>query len=292
MGLVLNVVVLHFQHWPGVRPTLDSVLEQLPSRATVQVIDNGSADGSAELIAAAYPTVSVTRVSENRGYGAGMNVGIELAGDIRAHLLLTHDCVLAPGALDTLLDRLEQDARLGAVGPLTCFLSKPNMVFSAGGTIDSRTHMPAHIGWREQVDNYQGREPYAVGWITGSCVLARGELFESVGRFDEEYFMYFEETDFFVRAVSEGWRVECVPAALAWQEPGPRPVALWTRNEIRFLKRNFGLRAAGRQLATDAARIGRNLVSRNPAGRTRARQIARGVSAIALRTPPKNLYQT
>ena len=290
MGLVLNVVVLHFRHWPGIRPTLDSVLEQLPSGAIVRVIDNASADGSAELIAAAYPSVSVTQVSENRGYGAGMNAGIELAGDARAQLLLTHDCVLAPTALEILLDRLEQDDGLGAVGPLTCYTSKPNMVFSAGGSIDARTHMPAHIGWREQVHGYQGREPYDVGWITGSCVLARTELFESVGRFDEEYFMYFEETDFFVRAVSKGWRVECVPAALAWQEPGPWPVALWTRNEIRYLKRNFGLRAAGRQLAADAARIGRDLVSRHPAGRTHARQIARGLSAIALRTPPKNLY--
>jgi GT2 family glycosyltransferase len=204
----------------------------------VVIVDNASHDGSAIHLKDACPGARIFEAAANRGYGAGMNMGMsKLADRADAMLLLTHECLLAPDALEILAARMRADPKIGALGPLVAQLSNPTRVYSAGGWIDYDTWRPHHYRDPPELAGWSAAEPREVAWLDGCALLLRTTAVESVGFFDEHYFMYFEETDLLLRIARGGWRVECVPRAVAWQEPGPKPKYLWTRNRLRFLAR-------------------------------------------------------
>jgi N-acetylglucosaminyl-diphospho-decaprenol L-rhamnosyltransferase len=247
----IGAVVLHYRRWPDVRRCLDALNEQTISPDEVVVVDNASGDGSASLVGNAYPWARLVEAAENLGYGAGMNLGISaLSGRNDAVLLLTHECVLAPDALEILRARMRADPQIGALGPLIGFRHHPDRVYSAGGWIEPTTWNTHHFHFREliDVDAWSDAEPREVRWLDGSALLLRLAAFESSGPFDERFFMYFEETDLLLRLGNAGWRVECVPRARAWQEPGPKPTYLWTRNRLRFLARRAPRRVLLREV--------------------------------------------
>jgi GT2 family glycosyltransferase len=238
----VSAVVLHHDFWPGVRPALDALLAQHPDE--VVVVDNGS-DGTA--IAAAYPSVRVVETGANLGYAGGMNAGIAATRDADAVLLLTHECVLAPGALAALSARLEEEPRLGVAGPLLGLLDDEDRVFSAGGWFEPRTGGHGHHRRPPYVRDWKGRPPHPVDWLDGAALLFRREALRAGGPLDEDYFLYYEETAYQLRLRRLGWRVECVPAAVAWQRPGSPPKRLYVRNMLLCLERTGARRALARR---------------------------------------------
>jgi GT2 family glycosyltransferase len=164
-------------------------------------------------------------------------------------------------------------------------------VFSAGGTFYGARLATGHTGAGDPVDQWLGAPPHDAAFLDGSCLLVRTEMMRDLGGFDEGYFMYFEETDLARRAVRAGWRVACVHDALAFQEPGKRPEALWTRNRLRFLRRNAGPAVALRQGVVDAASVVRRMVAADPQVRISSFLRLRGLLAPLTRTSPEHLYR-
>ena len=245
--------VLHYRSWPEVRETIDALLAQTRPPDELVVFDNGSGDGSAERIRDAYPTVQVRSVAANLGPIAGMNRVIDLVLElgVDAVHVVTDDCALAEDALEQLMARLEEDPSLGAVGPVLGYSSEPEWLWSAGGEIDSRNWDTGHPRLAPTVSQAGRRAPYEVDWLDGSGVLMRAEAVRQTGRYWEPFFYLFDEPDYHIRMRRLGWRVECVPAAAAWQEPGsPNPYML-VRNRFGFLARN----APRRILARDIVRV-------------------------------------
>ena len=199
------VVVLHYRNWPGIRRTLDAVLEQGVDPTEVTIVDNASGDGSVREIEANYASMNRIELDANGGYAAGMNQGLRAcASSYDAALLLTHDCVLGEGALELLKSRLRSDERLGAVGPLLAWRSAPDRVFSGGGTLLAPAYDPDHLWWRDEVSLHADEPPREVQWLDGACVLLRTAVFESLGGFDEGYFLYFEEVDYLAVGAKSG----------------------------------------------------------------------------------------
>jgi len=118
----------------------------------------------------------------------------------------------------------------------------------------------------------------------------RGDALRAVGGFDENYFLYFEETDFSFRLRRAGWRVVCIRDAVAGQEPGERPEALYVRNRLRFLARQVSRRAALRQALHELRRIARLTLSQDAERRRRGVLAARGVLASVWPADPPTLY--
>lgn len=259
--MIVGSVVLHYRFWPGVVPTLESLLGQTRPPDLVVVVDNGSGDGSASEVRRAFPQVEVVESGQNRGYGAGMNLGIArlLAAGAGAILLLTHECRLGPEALAELVGRLEEDPALGVVGPLLGELKRPEAVFSAGGQIEPRTWRTSHLREPERMDDWSETPPRRVEWLDGAALLIRSDALRAGGRLDEDYFMYFEETEYQLKLRGLGWSIECVPAARAWQQSGGKqPPYLWTRNRLRFIART----GPRRLLFREVVRLTRSLAPR------------------------------
>jgi GT2 family glycosyltransferase len=259
-SMKVGAVVLHYRFWPEVGSTLNALLSQSRPPDRVVVIDNRSDDGSLSQLRESFPGIEVIEAGANLGYGAGMNLGMEhlMKQSMDGLLLLTHECRLAPNALEALVGRLEEQPGVGAVGPLLAYRSRPTVVFSAGGEIDRRIWRPRHLHDPRLLAEWVGRPPRTAEWLDGAAVLLRSEAVREAGMLDESYFLYFEETEYLLVMGRRGWSVECVPAAVAWQEPGTRPPYLWLRNRLRFLARTAPKRHVLREASRLAASVVRN----------------------------------
>lgn len=270
MSRVAVVVV----NWNG-RHLLDacltSVFEQQPEPNRVIVVDNGSTDGSLAHLRSRWTRVRALDAGANLGFAAGNNRGIRdaLAAGADYVLLLNNDAQLLPDALGELVAALKGAGTAAwAAAPKILYRENPDVIWSAGGRFDWWRGLSLDRGWNER-DRGQYDRPELVEFANACCLLARARTFEDVGFLDEEYFMYFEDSELAARAGQTGARVAYQPTARVLHDvqgssgrtgSGPSQVALyyWTRNRSRFIARNVPGRA--RRLAAHGYAVGTRLV--------------------------------
>jgi hypothetical protein len=221
------------------------------------VVDNASDDGSAELFQAHLRSDEFIRARENGGYTAGNNLGVRAALERGAQyvLVLNPDTIVCnPHFLGELVDHLENNPTVGAVGPRV-FLREAGRV--------QNTVLKFPWLWRRVVDWVRTRtvgQPTRSGSaarsaeaLNGVCVLFRSEAFRHVGLFDERTFAYIEDIDWAYRAHRLGWSQEYIPVdsvihlqKQSGYERGSTVDFLLKRNTLYFLmKSNHWLQAVG-----------------------------------------------
>jgi GT2 family glycosyltransferase len=180
----------------------------------VYVVDNGSrSDDRAKLEGARDPSTTIVLNQENLGYAGGCNRGIRAAMEdgFERVLIMNNDAFPYPRAVASLMARLDVASDLGAVGPVVVQRGT-RTVLHVGCSLNPRT---GRVRWLqhglalEAID----RSPVASDYLSGEAILARSELIEAVGLFDERYFCYYEDLDWCVRARRAGWGLEVSPAA-------------------------------------------------------------------------------
>lgn len=217
-------VILHGSQIPSGREllmdTLESVMRMTYPDFTVVVVDNGSLDGSREIVRTAFPRVTLIENGRNLGFGGGNNVGIEFALKQGAAwvFLLNDDVKVEPGLLSELMGVALSDARIGMLSPKIYYYSQPTKFWYAGGTVNYFTGVVSHRGLRQE-DRGQYGLVEDTEYITGCAMLMRRELLEKVGMFDPEYFpIYSEDADLSVRSQRAGWRLVYVGQAKMWHK--------------------------------------------------------------------------
>lgn len=228
----LSIVVVSWNS----RPYLRGCLLSIPAGAgglshEVFVVDNGSRDGSAELVRAEFPGVCLIANRENRGFAAANNQGLRLASG-RYALLLNPDTVVQEGALARLAAFMDSSPDAGACGPL--LLNEDGSVQHAarrfptyGSALGGRTVLGRLGLFRSAYERVKMRgerfeSPLEVDQPSGACLFLRGEALERVGLLDEGYFIFFEEVDLCRRIRDAGYRI--------WLRPEARVVHLGGRS--------------------------------------------------------------
>lgn len=208
----------------------------------VIVLDCQSTDGSPDAVRARFPGVELIELEENRGYAGNNNVGIQRALDMGADwvCVLNEDVVLDPHGLEVMVRVGEGDPRIGVVGPIVYHHDEPGVIQSAGGGL-TRWWEGFHWGQNEP-DRGQFPAPRDVQWISGCAILVRRAVIEAIGGIDERFFIYWEETEWCVRAGRAGWRLVVAPAARVWHKgvqrnyrPKPSVTYYSTRNRLLML---------------------------------------------------------
>ncbi|MCC7176505.1 MAG: glycosyltransferase family 2 protein [Bryobacterales bacterium] len=233
-------VVLNSNRCPDTLQCLESLSASSYRTQRAIVLDNASTDGSVERIRARFPAVEIIELTENRGYAGNNNVGIAaaLARGADWIFVLNEDVVFDQDCLERLVEIGESDPTIGVLGPMVYHHDEPGVIQSAGGALGPHWES-VHLGVNE-TDTGQFRDPHPVRWISGCGILVRRAVVEQVGGIDERYFLYWEETEWCLRAARAGWRIVHVPKAKLWHKgvqrnyrPAPYVTYYSTRN--RFL---------------------------------------------------------
>jgi len=186
----------------------------------IVVVDSGSFDGCAEMLASEFPEVEFVQSNDNIGFARANNLGLtRVTGE--AVWVLNPDTELTTGALQTLLDELERLPDAGIVSPrllntdLTLQLSVHALPKPVRQGLDSevlRRALSPYNLWAPPSD-FAPPGTVAVEAVPGTAMLMRTEVFRSVGGFTPDYFMYAEDMDLCFKILRAGYRIYHVPAA-------------------------------------------------------------------------------
>jgi N-acetylglucosaminyl-diphospho-decaprenol L-rhamnosyltransferase len=261
-------------------PWIERCLESLTGVETV-VVDNGSSDGTVAVVRERFPAVRLIE-SENRGLGAGWNVGID-ATDSRWALLLNADAWLDAGALDRLVAFGDSRPRAAVVGPRLRnpdgTLQRSVRGFPTLWRLATEYFFLRKLAPRSSVLNafygggFDHDEVCSVEVVMGACMLIRRAAIDEVGRCDEDYFLFSEETDWCYRFRQAGWEVVFFPDAGCTHVRGAAHGGRLYRENLRghllFLTKHRGPETAerARRLLLASLRL-RALGFRGERGRT------------------------
>lgn len=251
----VDVVIVSHASRELLRRCLTALHEHPPRRAMrTWVVDNGSTDGTLEMVDTEFPSVELIATRRNLGFAAANNVAIR-RGSAPYVLALNPDTRVTPGALDSMLDLMESDRSIGIAG---CRLELED------GTFDhaSRRSFPTPIGALGHFTGV-GRRPNAPAWlaqyrapsvqrgrvdaVNGAFMLFRRQALDEVGLFDEGYWMYMEDLDICYRFVRAGWTVWYDPRATVIHTKGgssgptrsPRLTLAFHFGMYRFYRKHY-----------------------------------------------------
>jgi len=213
--LGLAVIVVTFNSERSLGDCLKSIRSETEGMETeIVVIDNASEDATVNVALASLPREAVIALNENLGFSTAVNLGISKTKGEYV-LLVNPDVVLQPGCLRSMSSILESDATVGAVGAKHRY---PNGGLQltwgwAPTLLREWFRKKCQYGLRarnekltERLEKYTGKN-IDVDWVSGSCLLFRRCVNEDLSGWDENFFLFFEDIDWCVRARKQGCRV-------------------------------------------------------------------------------------
>jgi len=247
----VSVVIVNYNTWPLLRDCLASVFADAAEsglQVEVVVVDNGSTDGSPELVAQHFPRVHLIRNARNVGYAAGTNQGIR-ASRGRNLLLLNSDTVVRPGALREMCAKLDARQDLAGVAPK---LTNPDGTVQQSCWLFPLRALVVNVfglGRLGLVDDYRSwdhRYDREVPWVSSAALLVPRSVLERVGLLDEEFF-YGVDTDWCHRAARMGYRFLSLASAEvvhygrgSRQGPLDAPFAGGLHVQERYVRKHYG----------------------------------------------------
>jgi N-acetylglucosaminyl-diphospho-decaprenol L-rhamnosyltransferase len=212
------VVVVNYNTREDLQACLETVLAT--DAREVIVADNGSTDGSREMVREDFADTRLLCFDDNPGYGGAANRAVATT-DTPFVLLLNSDTLLAPDTLAMLGDYLDRHPAVGIIGPRllnpdgtlqpSCYPYPGSLRWALDN--DDLAPLLRHIKLAREAafrtwDHDRARE---VPWVKGAAMAIRRTAFEEVGGFDDAFFMYHEETDLCFRMARAGWKTHFAP---------------------------------------------------------------------------------
>jgi GT2 family glycosyltransferase len=233
----LSIILVCWNNKKYLEPCLDSLYGAgLSSKFDVVVVDNGSTDGSQEMLRQKFPQVRIIQNKHNVGLGRASNQGIETTGG-RYILLLNNDTLVNGPSLDSMVEFLDAHPAAAAVGGK---LLNPDGSFQAGyagfSTLLEEFLIATHLGeliWDGYPSHGDVDGVKEVGWLSSACLLLRREALNQVGLLDETYFIYGDEADLQYRLNRVGWKTYYLPSATTVHYGG-RSMDRWRRRKMVY----------------------------------------------------------
>jgi len=216
--ITLSIIIVNYNVKEFLQNLLNSIQKSIRNISSeIIVIDNASDDGSVEMIKEKYPFIKLICNKENIGFGGANNQGLEIANG-EFLLLLNPDSIVQEDTFKTLIDFFNQTPVAGLAGckiinsdgsiQLACRRSFPGPWTSfCKVTGLSKIFPNSRIFARYNLTYLDENKTYEVDAISGAFMMMRREVYEKIGGFDPQFFMYGEDLDLCYRAQKAGYKV-------------------------------------------------------------------------------------
>jgi len=253
----ISICIVNYRAKDLLQECLASIYEHTRLSFEVIVVDNGSQDGTIEMLDEAYPDVKHIENGSNLGFTLPMNQALKV-GSGRYLLLLNPDTVITPNALDCLVGFMDAHPAVGICGP---------KVLNSDGSLQKQCRRGESTPWAvityfigladlfpksrrfgQYLMSYMDEnQRHPVTGVAGSCMLIRREVIDQIGYLDERFFAYQEDADYCYRAHQAGWQVYYVPEAeiihyggLGGSRVHPyRSIFEWHRSYFLYYRKNL-----------------------------------------------------
>ena len=208
------------------------------------IVDNASPTKSPNIIKEKYPEIQLIISKKNLGFAGGNNIALKQAkGDYV--LLLNNDTEVKPDFLESLVELMESDKKIGIVSSKILYFYEDNVIQYAGASpINPITSRGSHYGYKE-IDNGQLDEVTETAYPHGACMMIRKSVLEELGLLYEGYFLYYEELDFAERVKRAGYKIYFQPnssilhkESISTGKNSPLKTYYMNRNRLLFVRRN------------------------------------------------------
>lgn len=257
----VSIIIVHYK----VKKVLYNCLRSIANSSLsvpfeIVVVDNDEVKKVEKYLKTHFPKVKYIPAPENLGYGKGNNLGIKSAKGEYV-FILNPDTIVTKGVVERMLDFIEKNNKVGAVAP--SLYDESGKVYPSQGTgpltpIEGVVALSflnkifpnnpiSKAYWMKGVDR---SKPYEADVLPGTAFLIRKDLFNKLGGFDRNFFLYFEESDLFKRARKAGYKLFILPKARLthfWAvstPPSDRIRKIFKESRFYYFKKNFGILAA------------------------------------------------
>jgi len=217
MNTKVSIILVNYNGADVLPNCLNSLEKVIPTdNHEIILVDNNSQDDSIDILDHNFPHVKLIKLPKNVGFGAGNNAGAKIAKGEFLFLLNT-DTILTSNILPHLIDLMEKHPDVGVIGPKLLFpdesfqISFSTEISIKGEFAARKLHKNAENPNNLHIIEQDFQEIKEVDIVVGAAFFIRTDLFNSLGCFDEKFFMYFEESDLCQRVKNEGYKVLYTP---------------------------------------------------------------------------------
>ncbi|MDI6809513.1 MAG: glycosyltransferase family 2 protein [Candidatus Eisenbacteria bacterium] len=247
----VTIIIVNSNGYHYTRKALEAVFQHTRG-CEIIVVDNNSADESRELLPVQFPLVRFLLLHENRSFGAANNAGAAIATG-QYLFFLNNDTLLFEDTPSGLASVLSERQSVGICGPKLVnddgtfqlsFGNDPSILeeWRMRGVLRRIHQREAKV--LDRLEREYGAE-ISVDWLTGAALMIRKDLFHSIGRFDERFFMYFEDVDLCSRVRAKGYEIHYVPTTKvlhfggrSYANDNEKIMLEYRRSQMRFYKKH------------------------------------------------------
>lgn len=216
----LAIIIVNWNGYDDTILSLNSLRNLTYKNYEVIVVDNGSEDDSGDRLKLDFDEITLLKNSENLGFTGGNNRGLEYAleKDFDLVMLLNNDTVVTPNFVQPLVTAISKP-EIGAVQPKILFNKEREVIWNVGSHFNYFWFYPKTRGGGK-VDKGQYDRLMSIPWVTGCCFLISTSLIREIGLLDDQFFIYYEDTDWSLRIRRQSLDLLVVPDSLIYHEVG------------------------------------------------------------------------
>lgn len=222
MNEKIAIIIVNYNGYLDTIDCLNSIIQSTYTNFSIYITDNASNDNSVteikKYINASHCDIRLIQSEENVGFSGGNNLALEEAikdSQNSYFLFLNNDTIITPQCISYLISSLsEADCSIGKI----LYESEKDKIWYAGGNINSKILKPNHRGFNESSDSYNKQSFVTFG--TGCCMCVTRECINTVGFWEESYFLYEEDVDLSLRIRQAGMRILYNPQAVLYHKVG------------------------------------------------------------------------
>lgn len=232
------IIILNFNSFQDTKECLLSLKQINYDNYEIVVVDNYSKDNSYEKLKKEFSTYNILKCNENLGYANGNNLGVKYALERDADYIciLNNDVVVENDFLTKIIKVMLDREDIGIAGPCICNYEDKNIIQAMGANINLYTGLTQGKYKGYKYNDIPNRD-FLVDYLGGACFVCRREVFEKIGLIPENYFLFFEETEFCYKAGKEDYKLLCVYESKIYHK-GSSTISKYSGLSYYFLNRN------------------------------------------------------